>query len=193
MKAASWMYALVGGIISAISLVSFLQHLLNVGLSPVLHEGLGYYRHIAGVIFGYLLGWVRYIIPHWTLPPLYRDLLTISFVGSAGYLRGIAIGTLEQFEEKWDEVHESENIRVSARVTLWIGSTIIWFIVGVSLLGMLAIVFSFVMFLTFFTPKGARDEQLHRKSVLIASSVFGSTAGVAVFFIVNAYFVQHSI
>ena len=71
-------YAIIGGVVSAGSLISLAQKAFNVGLAPVLAELVAYYRQIVHFFTDWLLSWVPFHVPDW-----YHDLCVLSFVGIA--------------------------------------------------------------------------------------------------------------
>ena len=73
-------FRLLGIILGTLSLISFAQTLLNVGLVPVLEDFLTFYRAVASSVFGLLL--LGFILPQYVM-----DFWTLSFLGASAYCR----------------------------------------------------------------------------------------------------------
>ena len=78
------LYAIIGGLVSAGSLISLVQKFFNIGLAPVLAEFVAYYRRIAHFFVDWLFFWVPFEVPGW-----YKDAYVISFVFLVTFVRAI--------------------------------------------------------------------------------------------------------
>ena len=81
-KEVSNAYAIIGGLVSAGSLISLVQKLFSVGLSPVLYEFVAYYRRVAYFFVDWMTFWLPFQVPGW-----YKDAYIISVVCCATYMR----------------------------------------------------------------------------------------------------------
>lgn len=68
-------YAIIGGVVSAGSLISLVQKVFNVGLAPVLAEFVAYYRRITNFFVDWLFFWWPF-----ELSEIYKDLYAVSLI-----------------------------------------------------------------------------------------------------------------
>jgi hypothetical protein len=136
---------LIGALVAAGPLISLIQKLLDVGLTPVFANALSYYR---GITYP-LVDWLRYFISF--IPPLdlyrfifswiisldtYRDLTVLSFLVAGAMSR--AIRTVNTQRQAGDEIHdEREEFLVE------VGALILKVLFAYSLLPLFLLVFLF--------------------------------------------------
>ena len=78
-KGSNSLYALLGGVVGAASLISLLQKISGVELAPVLAECMAYGQQIIGFFTEPIMTVLARVLP-FALPEWYRDLWVISFV-----------------------------------------------------------------------------------------------------------------
>ncbi|MDX8391681.1 MAG: hypothetical protein R8K53_03830 [Mariprofundaceae bacterium] len=69
-------------LVGIISVVSFAQRLLDVGMIAVVKDVIGYYREIANLVFATPMGLLGIKVP-----PALTDAWALSFVGASAYVR----------------------------------------------------------------------------------------------------------
>jgi hypothetical protein len=75
-------YAVISGLVSAISVISLVAKVFDVGLAPVLREFIEFYRRIANILISPLLYIVPFQVPEW-----YRDAFVASLVAMMLFCR----------------------------------------------------------------------------------------------------------
>ncbi|MGZ3298938.1 MAG: hypothetical protein ACXU8O_07985, partial [Asticcacaulis sp.] len=83
----------LGVVLAVPSIISFLQHVLHVGLVPVFSDFVNYYRALFAPVFAVLYmpiyGLFHWFRLDWTIPSWVRDLHTLSTIGCGIVARGI--------------------------------------------------------------------------------------------------------
>jgi hypothetical protein len=131
-----WFYSVLGVFFTVMALVSIIQHVFAVGLAPTLEVILETYRAMVHPIMDFLLGWVRWLFPQWTLPWWAKDMYALSFVGSAIQARS-ASEALRHDVEIGDPYHSF--------ATVFMGFT--FGLLGIGVIGVLGAVFFSVTYL----------------------------------------------
>jgi len=157
-------FGLLGIILGTLSLVSFAQALLNVGLVPVLEDFLTFYRAVASAVFGLLL-------LGFTPPQYVMDFWTLSFLGASAYcwVQGI------------ENSRALRGMNLNPQSRWWrVG---LWLILGLSGLG-LVVVSNTVNPLTYIDDFHEQPQDLMKGA---AGNVFLICVGAVLFFVVNAF------
>jgi len=154
----------LGVILGTLSLISFAQELLNVGLVPVLEDFMTFYRAVASTVFGLLLMGFK--------PPQYVvDFWTLSFLGASAYCRTQGI----------EKSRALRGLNLNPKSLWWrVG---LWLIFGFSGAGF-GFVLAAVYPLTYMDSLHGEPLDLMKGA---ARNVFLICAGAILFFIVNAF------
>ncbi|MFM2663516.1 hypothetical protein AAFX24_01070 [Vibrio mediterranei] len=153
-------------ILSVLSVISLVQHIGDVGISPIFHDFIAYYRDVVYGVFG-LVGRLFSI----DIPPTLMDVWALSFIGAGAYVRA-------------PNIEESRLLRkydTSKFPSYW--KLIYFLVMGFTFVG-LSIVFSALQ------PQIYVDDEFEESYAISRSAlknVLVTVAGVAVFFALNAY------
>lgn len=153
-------------LVGILSVVSFIQHLFDIGVFAVAKEALNYYRSIAYFFFGLparLLGI--------SLPQELIDLWTLSFIGSAAYVKTENIERTRFFRHR-------EYFTSRPYWKFWL-----FVIFGVSGLG-LVVLFSTISPFTYVDEFSEEPLDVLRGAAKNAVLILG---GAVVFFLLNAF------
>lgn len=153
-------------LISGLSVISLVQHVGNVGIAPVFHDFISYYRYIAYEVFG-LVGRMFSI----DIPSTLMDVWTLSFIGAGAYVRTPYIEK-SRLLRKYD---------TSKFPSYW--KFIYFLLMGFTFVG-LSIVFSALQPQIYVDDEFGESYSLSRRAL---KNVLVTVAGVVVFFALNAY------
>ena len=153
-------------VLSVLSVSSLIQHVGNVGISPIFHDFISYYRHVAYEVFG-LIGRLFSI----DLPPTLMDVWTLSFIGAGAYVR---TPNIEQ--SRLLRKHDTGKFP-----SYW--KFIYFLLMGFTLVG-LSIVFSVLQPQIYVDDEYGESYELSRRAL---KNVLVTVVGVVVFFALNAY------
>lgn len=153
-------------VLSVLSVSSLIQHVGNVGISPILHDFISYYRHVAYEVFG-LMSRLFSI----ELPPTLIDVWMLSFIGAGAY---ILTPNIEQ--SRLLRYHDTGKFP-----PYW--KFIYFLLMGFTLVG-LSIVFSALQRQIYVDDEYGESYELSRRALI---NVLVTFVGVVVFFVLNAY------
>lgn len=151
---------------ATMSVISFVQSLLAIGLLPSLEAIVTFYRDLAGAVFSLpaaLLGF--------ELPRRIVDLWTVSFIGAGAFVRTPRIEQCRAFR----------TLPLDPKATWW--KVIVFLVFGFSGLG-IAMVLSAVSPSTYIDGSYEEPQDLGRGT---AKNVLLVCAGAVVFFAINAF------
>jgi hypothetical protein len=169
MRGSTWFFGVLGTIFSMIALTSLCARIFHAGLIPVASDVIDAYRAVVHPIMGWMLGWVRWIFPNWTVPDWLKDLYSLSFVGAFGYARGfVALDSPEQATQRL------------TRLTWMFG---LGFILGATFLGLLQLCWAPVPLLM--SLDKSRFPNVTSESRIVHAYMLGALGGTILFFALN--------
>jgi hypothetical protein len=121
-------YAIFGWIVASMSLISFIQRVLRIGLSATANSFVSYYRQLAHAVFGVPAELLGIILPHSLI-----DFWALSFVCAGAYARTENIEYARAFRSI---KLKSPSIKLRVFVFLVFGFTGLAFFVPLSILSM---------------------------------------------------------
>lgn len=153
-------------ILSVVSVVSLIQHIGNVGIKPIFHDFISYYRYVSDQIFGLVGTLFSLDIPRGLI-----DIWTLSFIGAGAYVRTSDIEG-SRLLRKYD---------TSKFPSYW--KFIYFLLMGFSLAG-LSIVYSVLQPQIYVDDEFGESYTLSRGAL---KNVVLTLAGAVIFFVLNAY------
>lgn len=161
-------YAIVGTVVSALSLASLIQKYLDVGLKPIVAEFLAYYHKVIGVLTTPIVAIMPFSVPDW-----YRDAYVLSFVMLLAETRAVFMTGV---------VRENVSVPFFLRLN-WI-AVFIAVAGSIMLLGLLAIVWKPLELSAIVNGEGSAHERRRTRYSLL---MFATAWAIAVaFFALNS-------
>ncbi|HCK84128.1 MAG TPA: hypothetical protein DHW63_06315 [Hyphomonadaceae bacterium] len=166
----------LGILAASSSLISLVQHIAHVGLSPLFAEIVAYYRDIIGPVFDALYWPIHAIADaigiEWRIPQIVRDLHLLSFLGASVYMLAARAAQYRSTAALSDNVRD--------------------FVYGATGLGLVAVLIILGEMITFGripwtaypkTPSGRLELRRKREGVLAG---WATVAAVIAFYALNA-------
>lgn len=170
-----WLFNLLGGLASALALISVVQKWFDVGLAPILADVLRAYRDLIHPIAEFLLSWLYWIWPDWNIPILIKDLLALSMFGGALLTRYEA----NKDRNKYKGRPEYERDLITVASVLFYGLT------GIGLIVFASFPIVFIFYIVSKYKRNYPPEGPELDHDIVVGFLTGS-AGAAAFFMVNS-------
>lgn len=153
-------------VFACLSLISLLQHAIDVGLISIFSELVAYYRSASQQLFSAF----EYLFSI-NIPQTIKDLWLLSFIGAGAYLKTPNI----------ENSHLLRNFKISQENKIW--KPLLFILMGFSFIGV-------GILLSAFTPSTYTDSMSEEPQVLMRGAIKNSfivVLGACAFFVLNAY------
>lgn len=172
--------AVLGALTGALSAASLLQRLLAIGLKPIFHDLLEFYRNLTRVIQPFV-DWLPLEFWDVALAPWYSDALIVSFIGSGVIVRGALAQEISDNGWTIADLNRPEVSKIVVALYALATAALYLFMVF-SLLGCLALLAPAGLLVTAVIERDQLPAMVRINLVLI-----GILVALGLFFALNAY------